>query len=106
MSCFFFVYNKKKKKILIILTNIVILASIVSVLILIVNLKFEILTILCISVYTLGLNLINHLLTKSEKIKDNYFIFCLSFCVSSSIWFFFLAFIIVIIGILTNTPGL
>lgn len=104
ISSLFFLYNKKRNIFLLVLVNIIIAILGVSSLMIFVKLNFDVLLIICVCVYILGIDAINYLLEKNEKMK-NYLIYSFSFFISSSIWLFLFAFLILAIGILTNTPG-
>lgn len=106
VSFLFFIYNKKKKVFLLVSINIftfmIILISLISIL----KLNIYIFSAVCIFIYIIGLNTLNYLISKNEVIKNNYLKFNLIFYFASSLWFFLLSFIILIFGILTDTPGL
>ncbi|GEM_PF-6338630 len=106
VSFLFFLYNKKKKVFLLVSINIATLILTLISLILILKLNIHVFSATCISIYIVGLNILNYLISKNEVIKSNYLKFNLIFYFSSSLWFFLLAFMILIFGILTDTPGL
>ena len=105
IASIFYLYNIKKNKILLIAINIFFLIISLVALVIQVNLKIDPLICICVFIYVGGINLINVQLNKNIKMKK-YVIFALCFYLLSNAWFFLLAFIILIIGILTDSPGL
>lgn len=101
----FFLYNKKKNVFLLIVVNIVMIILSSSSLIMLAKVNFNLVLFAFTLPYILGINMINYILNKNERIK-NYLIYIFLFFISSSIWLFFFAFIVVMIGILFEVPGL
>lgn len=106
ISFLFFSYNKKKHPFFLVFINIFILTLILISLVFIVKSEIEILSTLFICIYIIGLNLLNYLIIKNKIVKNSYLKFSLIFYLLSSLWFFLLSFIVVIIGILTGVSGL